>query len=45
MPPERRSEYNAKGKAIGIEMTAPGKLSLATFDRVLTRLGQPRLGP
>jgi uncharacterized protein YuzE len=38
-------DYNANGKAIGIEITAPGKLSLAALNRVLTRLGQPRLGP
>src|SRR5207253_4342675 len=38
-------DYNANGKAIGIEITAPGKLSLAALNRVLTRLRQPRIGP
>ena len=38
-------DYNADGKAIGIEITAPGKLRVAALNRVLTRLGQPRLGP
>jgi len=38
-------DYNANGQAIGIEITAPGKLNLASLNRVLTRLGQPRLGP
>jgi len=38
-------DYNANGRAIGIEITAPGKLSHAALNRVLTRLGQPRLGP
>src|SRR2546422_6977983 len=34
-------DYNANGKAIGIEITAPGKLSLAALNRVLTRLCSP----
>jgi uncharacterized protein YuzE len=38
-------DYNAHGKAIGIEITTPGKVSLAALNRVLARLGQPRLGP
>ena len=38
-------DYNANGTAIGIEITAPGKLRLATLNRVLSRLGQPQLGP
>ena len=38
-------DYNANGKAIGIDITAPGKLSRAALNRVLTRLGQPQLGP
>ena len=38
-------DYNAEGKAIGIEITAPGRVSLVTLNRVLARLGQPRLGP
>ena len=38
-------DYGRNGNAIGIEITAPGKLRLAALNRVLTRLGQPRLGP
>ena len=38
-------DYSASGKAIGIEITAPGRVSLAALNRVLARLGQPRLGP
>src|SRR5439155_25713153 len=38
-------DYNANGKAIGIEITAPGKLSRAALNRVLPPLGQPQLGP
>jgi hypothetical protein len=37
-------DYDADGKAIGIEITAPGKVNLSALNRVLTRLGQPRLG-
>jgi len=38
-------DYNASGKAIGIEITAPARVSLIALNRVLARLGQPRLGP
>jgi uncharacterized protein YuzE len=38
-------DYNAQGKAIGIEIPAPGKVNLMALNRVLARLGQPRLGP
>jgi uncharacterized protein YuzE len=38
-------DYSASGKAIGIEITAPARVSLAALNRVLARLGQPRLGP
>jgi hypothetical protein len=38
-------DYSPSGKAIGIEITAPGRVSLAALNRVLARLGQPRLGP
>ena len=38
-------DYNANGKAIGIEITAPGRVNLVALNRVLARLGQPRLGP
>jgi len=36
-------DYNPEGKPIGIEITAPGRVSLTAFNRVLSRLGQPRL--
>ena len=38
-------DYNANGKAIGIEITAPGRVSLTALNRVLSRLGQARLRP
>ncbi|MBI5836088.1 MAG: DUF2283 domain-containing protein [Candidatus Eisenbacteria bacterium] len=34
-------DFNRRGKAIGIEMTAPGKVTAATLNRVLRRLGFP----
>ena len=37
-------DYNIHGKAIGIEITAPGRVRLAALNRVLARLRQPRLG-
>ena len=36
-------DYNPEGKPIGIEITAPGQVSLTALNRVLARLGQPRL--
>jgi hypothetical protein len=36
-------DYNPEGKPIGIEITAPGRVSLTAFNRVLSRLGQPLL--
>ncbi len=36
-------DFNLVGKPIGIEITAPGRVSLPAFNRVLTRLRQPRL--
>ncbi len=42
-PPGLLIDYNASGKPIGIEITAPSKLSLAALNRVMTRLRQPRL--
>jgi len=38
-------DYDPEGKAIGIEITAPGRVSLTALNRVLARLGQPRLQP
>ena len=34
-------DYSKGGDPIGIEITAPGKLSLATINRVLKGLGLP----
>ena len=34
-------DFNRGGKPIGIEITAPGKISLAVFNRVLKELGLP----
>ena len=34
-------DFNRKGKPIGIEITAPAKLSAAALNRVLRRLGFP----
>ena len=35
-------DYNRGGQPIGIEITAPDKLSLLVLNRVLRRLGVPR---
>ena len=34
-------DYNRRGKPIGIEITAPARLSAAALNRVLRRLGAP----
>lgn len=34
-------DFNRGGKPIGIEITAPGKLSAASLNRVLRRFGLP----
>ena len=34
-------DFNRGGKPIGIEITAPGKISLTVFNRVLKELGLP----
>ena len=34
-------DYSRRGKPIGIEITAPAKLSAAALNRVLRRLGVP----
>jgi len=34
-------DFNRGGKPIGIEITAPGKLSASALNRVLRRLGLP----
>jgi len=36
-------DYTTKGKPIGIEITAPERVSLPALNRLLARLGQPRL--
>lgn len=36
-------DFRRDGKAIGIEILAPEKLTLAVFNRVLRDLGQPLL--
>lgn len=36
-------DFNRSGEPIGIEITAPSKLSLAAFNRVLRELGLPPL--
>lgn len=37
-------DFNRGGKAIGIEITAPQRLTLGKMNRVLRLLGQPLLG-
>jgi hypothetical protein len=34
-------DFTAEGQAIGIEITAPGKVSLAALNAVLKELGHP----
>ncbi len=34
-------DFNRAGKAIGIEITAPGKVTLAGLNRTLRELGHP----
>jgi hypothetical protein len=34
-------DFSRGGKPIGIEITAPGKVSVAALNRVLRRLGMP----
>jgi len=36
-------DFSRSGEPIGIEITAPSKLSLAAFNRVLRELGLPPL--
>ncbi|HYB99749.1 MAG TPA: DUF2283 domain-containing protein [Candidatus Limnocylindrales bacterium] len=36
-------DYNRAGRPIGIEITAPGEISLTVVNRVLRRLGQQPL--
>ena len=39
--PGRVIDFNRSGKPIGIEITAPAKLSAPALNRVLRRLGMP----
>jgi uncharacterized protein YuzE len=36
-------DYNRRGRPIGVEITAPARLSLTSLNRVLRRLGQEPL--
>lgn len=36
-------DYGRGGKPIGIEITAPGRLTLAKMNRLLRELGQPEM--
>lgn len=38
-------DYSRRGKPIGIEITAPAKLSAPVLNRVLRRLGAPTVTP
>lgn len=38
-------DYSRRGKPIGIEITAPAKLSAPALNRVLRRLGAPTVTP
>jgi hypothetical protein len=38
-------DYAASGDAIGLEMTAPGQVSVEDVNAVLQALGQPGIGP
>lgn len=38
-------DYNRQGKPLGIEITAPTRLSAAALNRVLKRLGFPAVKP
>jgi hypothetical protein len=38
-------DFNRRGKPIGIEITAPSKLSAAILNRVLRRFGLPTVTP
>ena len=42
-PPGLVIDFNRSGKPIGIEITAPAKLSAAALNRVLHRLGLPAI--
>lgn len=37
-------DYNSAGQAVGVEITAPGAISLERLNELLTTLGQAPLG-
>lgn len=37
-------DFSRSGKPIGIELTAPGEVTLSALNRLLEELGQPPLG-
>ena len=40
-----RVDYDASGKAIGLELTAPSAVTLADVNAALGRIGEPELAP
>ena len=38
-------DFNRRGRPIGIEITAPARISASALNRVLRRLGLPRVTP
>ncbi|MCK6534261.1 MAG: DUF2283 domain-containing protein [Polyangiaceae bacterium] len=43
--PGLRVDYDASGKPIGLELTAPSEVTLADVNAVLGRIGEPQLAP
>ncbi len=43
--PGLRVDYDASGKPIGLEITAPSAVTIADVNAVLTRIGVPELAP
>jgi len=39
------ADYDAAGTLIGLEITAPGRVSVEQINSTLDRLGQPRISP
>lgn len=39
------ADYNAEGRLLGLEITAPRRVTLEEVNRVLERFGQPTLDP
>ena len=38
-------DYSAEGKPIGVEIVAPGHVTLEQFNAVLEELGEPPVSP